>query len=357
MTRGGEAPVARGGEAPMTRDLLAAALRRAPALTVRSLRVRAVELPADPPVETAAGTLTTFPLALIDLHTEEGVTGRTYVATYTPEGLAAVVAALNALDLAGRPVASLYDDLAPRFFFTGVAGVIAYALGGLDMAAWDALARAAELPLATLLGGAPEPVRAYGSLSSRTGADAERRAAEGFKALKVKSTDPDTIARIQALGVDLMVDLNQQPIPDLERLDHAGLTWIEEPFPAADLDAYAKLTASTRTPIQAGESWWSTEEADRSIRARATDLVMPDVARIGGVTGFLRVAAHGLPTSTHLYPEVSAHLLAAIPNAHYLEHLDKAGPILQEPVVAQDGLVTPGGPVEWDEAAVARFSA
>jgi mandelate racemase len=351
MTAGGGAVAAAGG------DLLAAALARAPELTVRSLRVRAVELPADPPVETAAGTLTTFPLALIDLHTQEGVTGRTYVATYTPEGLAGVVAALNALDIAGRGVATLYDDLVPRFFFTGTAGLMGYALGGLDMAAWDALARAAQMPLATLLGGAPPaPVRAYGSLTSRTGADAEARAAEGFKALKVKSTDPAVIARIQALGVDVMVDLNQQPIPDLERLDHAGLTWIEEPFPAADLAAYARFTAATATSVQAGESWWSAAEARRSVEAGATDLVMPDVARIGGVTGFLRVAAHGLPTSTHLYPEVSAHLLAAIPNAHYLEHLDKAGPILQEPVVAADGFVTPGRPVEWDEAAVARFS-
>ncbi|WP_051325059.1 enolase C-terminal domain-like protein [Candidatus Solirubrobacter pratensis] len=337
-------------------DLLAAALQRAPALTVRSLRVRAVELPADPPVETAAGTLTTFPLALIDLQTEQGVTGRTYVATYTPEGLAGVVAALNALDIAGRPVATLSDDLRPRFFFTGTAGLMGYALGGLDMAAWDALARAAELPLATLLGGAPEPVPAYGSLTSRAGADAEARAAEGFPALKVKSTDPAVIARIKALGVDLMVDLNQQPIPDIERLDDAGLVWIEEPFPAADLAAYARFTAATATPVQAGESWWSPEEARRSVEAGATDLVMPDVARVGGVTGFLRVAAHGLPTSTHLYPEVSAHLLAAIPNGHYLEHLDKAGPILQEPVVAKDGTVMPGGPIEWDEAAVTRFS-
>jgi hypothetical protein len=105
-------------------DLLAAALARAPALTVRSLRVRAVELPANPPVETAAGTLTTFPLALLDLQTNEGPVGRAYVATYTPEGLAAVVAALNALDIAGRPVATLYDDLAPRFFFTGVGHAI-----------------------------------------------------------------------------------------------------------------------------------------------------------------------------------------------------------------------------------------
>ena len=336
---------------------LEAALARAPELTVRSLRVRGVELPSARPLETAAGTLNSFPFALIDLQTNEGPVGRAYVSTYTPEGNAAVLAALERLELAGRPLKTLYDDLVPRFFFTGVAGVIAYALGGLDMAAWDALARAAGLPLATLLGGAPNPVRAYGSLSSRTAEDAEARAAEGFGALKVKSADAAVIQRVRDLGVGVMVDLNQQPHDDLAWLDAQGLVWIEEPLPAADLAGYADLTARTKTPIQAGESWWSAEEAARNIAIDATDLVMPDLARIGGVTGFLRVAACGLPVSSHMYPEVSAHVLAALPNAHYLEHLDKAAPLLREPLQLRDGHAVPGSPLEWDEAAVARFSA
>jgi mandelate racemase len=279
------------------------------------------------------------------------------VSTYTPEGNAAVVSALTKLDIAGRPLKTLYDDLVPRFFFTGVPGVIAYVLGGLDMAAWDALARASGLPLATLLGGAPNPVPAYGSLSSRTGDDAEARAAEGFEALKVKSADAAVIQRIRDLGVGVMVDLNQQPHEDITWLDAQGLIWIEEPLPAHDLAGYAELTADTKTPIQAGESWWSAEEAARSIDRDATDLVMPDLARIGGVTGFLRVAEHGLPISSHMYPEVSAHVLAALPNGHYLEHLDKAAPLLQEPLRLQNGHAVPSAPLEWDEAAVARFSA
>ena len=336
---------------------MSAARDRAPDLTVRSVRVRGVELPSPRPLETAAGILTSFPFALIDLQTNEGPVGRAYVSTYTPEGNAAVLAALAKLDIAGRPLKTLYDDLVPRFFFTGVPGVIAYALGGLDMAAWDALARAAGLPLATLLGGAPNPVPAYGSLSSRTADDAEARAAEGFGALKVKSADAAVIQRIRDLGVGVMVDLNQQPHEDLAWLDAQGLIWIEEPLPAADLGGYTQLTATTKTPIQAGESWWSAMEAGLHIESRATDLVMPDLARIGGVTGFLRVAERGLPISSHMYPEVSAHVLAALPNAHYLEHLDKAAPLLEQPLQLRDGHAIPGPPLEWDEAAVARFSA
>ncbi len=354
MTGGGEAARAGGERAAGGGDVLAAALARAPVLTARSVRVRAVELPADPPVETAAGTLTTFPLALLDLHTHEGVTGRAYVATYTREALAGVVAALNALELSG-PVADLYDTLRARFFFAGTSGLLGYVLGGLDMAAWDALARAADQPLAVLLGGEVAPVAAYGSLSSRTAADAESRAAEGFAHLKIKSADPAVIARVRALGVGVMVDLNQQPSDELARLDDEGLTWIEEPLPSNDVAGYAAL--DLKTPVQLGENWWSPEEAALSIAAGASDLVMPDLARIGGVTGFLRVAAHGLPISTHLYPEFSAHVLAALPNAHLLEHLDKAAPILQEPLAVAGGHVTPAAPLAWDEAAVARFSA
>jgi mandelate racemase len=331
---------------------IAAALARAPALTARAVSVRAVEVPG-PPMETAAGSISGAQLALIDLHTDEGVTGHAYVATYTREGLAGVVAAIKALDIDG-PVQDLRDALRERFAFSGTAGLLGSVIGGVDMAAWDALARSADMPLAELLGGAVKPVPAYGSLRSRTAQDAEERAGEGFRHLKVKSADPDVIARVKALGVEVMVDLNQQP-QDLAKLDDQQLTWLEEPLPAADLIGYAALCKTMRTPIQTGESWWSPAEAAYAIRAGATDLVMPDVARIGGVTGFIEVAAHGLPTSSHMYPEISAHLLAALPNAHLLEHLDKAGPILRQPARVIDGHVTPM-PLEFDEAAVARFS-
>jgi mandelate racemase len=355
--RRGGAPAAPGGDAPRhapfdASAFIAAALARAPALTARAVEVRAVELPG-PPIETAAGAISGTPLALIDLLTNEGVTGRAYVATYTREALAAVVAAVHALDVSG-PVERLRDALRRRFVFSGTAGVLGYVIGGLDMAAWNALANAAELPLAELLGGTVRPVPAYGSLRSRTAADAEERAREGFSHLKVKSADPAVIAGIRALGLGVMVDLNQQPV-DLARLDGEGLTWIEEPLPAGDLIGYTALRRTMRTPIQTGESWWSAEEAGYAIRAETTDYVMPDLARIGGVTGFVEVAAHGLPISSHMYPEVSAHLLAALPNAHYLEHLDKAGAILTHPPTVSEGHVLPR-PLGFDDDAVAHFS-
>jgi mandelate racemase len=240
------------------------------------------------------------------------------------------------------------------------------------------------VPLAILLGGrAGATVTAYGSLKSMRPADlaeeaAERVAEGGFRHLKLKiggGSIADDLAAIAAVreaagaGAGLMVDYNQsltltEALARIRALEGENLTWIEEPLPAEDLDGYARLCAATWTPIQAGESWWSPEEAQRSIAARASDLVMPDVARVGGVTGWLRAAAAaanaGVRISTHVYPEVSAHLLAATPGAHLLEDLDKTRPLLRDPLRYESGELTvsgaPGSGVAFDEDVVERFT-
>jgi mandelate racemase len=357
-------------------------------LTLRELRVQAVDVPMARPLQTAVGVIPSTPLALIDLVSEEGVTGTTYVFCYSRPGLAAVVAALRELGpaLAGTELAPvpLWTQLRARFRLLGTSGAIGLALNGIDMAAWDAAARAASLPLVELLGGrAGGTVTAYGSLKSMRPEDlaeeaAERVAEGGFRYLKLKIGAGDLNADLAAIaavrdaagaGAGLMVDYNQsltltEALARIRVLDDQGLTWIEEPLPAEDLDGYARLCAAVETPIQAGESWWSPEEAARSVAARASDLVMPDVARVGGVTGWLRAAAvagaAGLRISTHVYPEVSAHLLAATPGAHLLEDLDKTRPLLDPALVYTDGELTlpstPGSGVAFDPDAVERFS-
>ena len=357
-------------------------------LTLRELRVRAVDVPMARPLQTAVGVIPSTPLALIDLVSEEGVTGTTYVFCYSRTGLAAVTGALRELApaLAGADLApvSLWTELRGRFRLLGTSGAVGLALNGIDMAAWDAAAKAANLPLAELLGGPSGAlVTGYGSLKSMRPDDLAEEAAErvadgGFRYLKLKigaGSVADDLAAIHAVrdaaGDDagLMVDYNQSLTLTEARgrirvLDDEGLVWIEEPLPAEDLDGYARLCADVKTPIQAGESWWSPEEAQRHVAAQACDLVMPDVARVGGVTGWLRAAAaagnDGLRISTHVYPEVSAHLLAATPGAHLLEDLDKTRPLLAPALAYTGGQLTvsaaPGSGVAFDPEAVERFS-
>jgi mandelate racemase len=148
-------------------------------------------------------------------------------------------------------------------------------------------------------------------------------------------------------------------------LDDEGLYWIEEPVRHDDYAGCAKVAQAVRTPIQIGENMLGPADLRKALEAQAMEFVMPDVQRIGGVTGWMRAAAlaqaQGMEMSSHLFPEISAHLLAATPTCHWLEYMDWASPILREPVVVRDGFVQPAaGPgcgVEWDEEALARFAA
>jgi mandelate racemase len=361
-------------------------MHAAPAhLTVRDVRVRAVAVPMQRPIQTAGGTMATSPLVLVDLVTEEGVTGSAYVFCYLPSVLRAVRDLVRAMGagLRGHPVAPLVwsDSLRAEFRLLGDAGLLGLAMNGLDMAAWDALARAAGLPLGVLLGGAAETkIPAYGSLkamrSPELEAEVEELLAVGVRELKVKvgagslEDDLAVLARLREVagdGVTLMIDYNQslsvaEALRRLARLDGEGLGWVEEPVSAADIEGFAHIASLVQTPIQAGESWWSPAEAARSITARGSDHVMLDVARIGGVTGWQRAAAlaaaASLPISSHIYTEVSAHLLSVTSAAYRLEYLPDVAPVLAAPLKVDNGYAvlprTPGTGVSWDEELVAR---
>ena len=357
-------------------------------LTIRRLRARAVNVPMQMPLHTAGGQISMAPLVLVDLETTEGLIGRTYLFVYTPLALAPVVHLIEGLNelLASEAVVPLAVNakLQQRFKLLGPQGLTGIAMAGIDMACWDTLARAAELPLARLLGGAPRPVRAYDSrgLGIMGAEAAARQAADllagGLRALKVRlgyATGEQDRAVVRAVRaavgpeVTLMCDYNQsldvlEAIDRARLLDGEGLAWIEEPVRADDYEGCARVARAAATPIQLGENCWGPADIDRALRAGAADLIMPDVMKVGGVTGWLRAMAlaeaAGVPISSHVFPELSAHLMAVTPGAHWLEWVDWAAPVLREPLAVRDGTVTaadrPGIGLEWDETAVARFA-
>jgi mandelate racemase len=275
----------------------------------------------------------------------------------------------------------LDKKLRARMALFGTRGLQGMAVAGLDMAAWDALAVAAGVPLVALLGGQPRPIAAYNSLGMIPPAEAadaaSKTVAAGFKALKVKIGWPTLAedlavvrAARKALGDDiaLMVDFNQsltQPeaIRRGRALDGEGIAWIEEPVRADDFRGAAAVAAQVRTPIQIGENFNGPYEMELALSLGASDLVMPDPQQIGGVTGWLRAAAlaqmAGLPCSSHIFIEVSAHLLAVTPTCHYIEYLDVAAPVLAEPLRPVDGMIEararPGIGLAWNEDAVQRY--
>jgi mandelate racemase len=358
-----------------------------PLLTIRAIRSIGVEVPMTYALGTSRGVITKAPLLLIDLDTEEGVTGRSYLWCYFP---AAVPAIAKILEEVARVVkgerlapADLWSKLAERFALIGVQGIVRMAMAGFDVAAWDALAIAAGWPLATLIGSSPKRIPAYNScglglMAPREVADeAEKLLACGFRAVKLRLGYPtleDDLAALHAVKkrvgseIAVMVDYNQalslaQALERGRALDQEGIYWLEEPIRHDDYAGNAMLVRELKTPIQIGENFSESAAMAVALAAGAADYVMPDLECIGGVTGWLRAAAlaatYRVEMSSHLFPEVSAHLLAATPTAHFLEYVDWADKILAEPLKIVDGCAVvpqrPGNGLAWDAKAVKKY--
>jgi mandelate racemase len=356
-------------------------------LTVRSVRATPVEVPMARPLGTSAQTIRTAPLLLIDLETEEGVTGRSYLFCYvkmaaapTAQVLEDVLEAIKGDRVAPLEIAA---KLVRRYRLIGVQGIVRMALAGLDVACWDALSVAAGLPLASYLGGTPRPIPAYNSnglglmAPEQVADEAEELLDHGFRAVKLRlgrARPSEDLAAVRAVRrrlpdeIALMVDYNQalsvaDAIARGRALDGEGIYWIEEPIRHDDYTGCAAIARALETPVQIGENFSGPQAMAAAIAAGASDYVMPDLERIGGITGWQRAAAlamaAGVEMSSHLFPEVSAHLLAATPTCHWLEYVDWAAPLLAEPLRIEEGKATvparPGTGLVWDDKAVSRF--
>ena len=356
-------------------------------LTVCAVRAVAVEVPMRYVLGTSAAAVRAAPLLLVDVETEEGVTGRTYLFCYLAAAAPAIVSLLAEVERAvrGERIApdALWALLSKRFRLIGVQGIVRMAMAAFDTACWDALAIAANMPLATYLGGSPRPVPAYNSCGlglmppAALADEAEKLLAGGFRAVKLRlgyATLEEDVAALHAVkqrvpgAIKIMVDFNQALSVDdaLKRglaLDSEGVSWIEEPIRHDDYRGCAMLARELQTPIQIGENFSEPRAMAEALDLQACDYVMPDLERIGGVTGWGSAAAlaaeRSIPMSSHLFPEVSAHLLAVTPTAHWLEYVDWADAIVEEPLRIVDGnAIAParaGNGLTWNKEAVERY--
>jgi len=358
-------------------------------LTLKEVRARPVVVTLRRPVVSKVGVFHDWPLILIDLYTKEGIVGHSYLEPYLKQSARYIIPAI--LDLAeaakGQPVApfDVFRRGVGSLHLIGREGVSLIAVSGLDIAAWDALAKAASMPLAVFLGGTIGPVPAYNSNGlwltplETLEAEAKELVSEGgFSGLKLRlgrerlANDLAAIETIRnAVGdeIKLMCDFNQglslgDALVRCHGLDDQGLYWFEEPTTYNNIPGYAQLARELKTPVQIGENFYGPRQLYQAVLAGAGDYVMPDMMRIGGVSGWLRAAgvtaAAGIPMSTHLYPEVSAHLMRVTETAHWLEWQNWGDPILTEPFEVKDGhLLIPDKPgigIEWNEKAVAKFA-
>lgn len=361
---------------------------RLPRLTLRNVRATPVMMPMTYALGTSAATVRTAPLLLVDLETHEGITGHAYQFCYTPAAVPAIIRFLEDIVEAVRgeavAPADLWATLSKRYTLIGVQGVVRMAMAVVDVAAWDALAQAEGLGLARWLGAEPRPIPAYNSNGlglmplAALADEAEQLLDRGFRAVKLRlgyATLEEDLAAVRAVRtripdeVKVMVDYNQAlTVPEALRragaLDGEGVYWIEEPIRHDDYSGSAAIAASIATPVQIGENFSQVHAMRAALAVHASDYVMPDLERIGGITGWRQASAlaaeAGIPMSSHLYPEASAHLLAATPTAHWLEYVDWVAPLLVEPLRIVDGTAIPsdrpGLGLAWDDGIVRKYA-
>jgi mandelate racemase len=357
-------------------------------LTVKNVRARAVLVPLKRPPQSASGSIGDASLVLIDIETNEGISGSSYLFAFQKPMLKPTVQMIEAVgEIIKGDALSPYEieaKIRKRYTLLDTFGLLGQAIAGIDMAAWDAHAKALKVPLAVALGGSVKPIRAYNSCGlwikdpALLADEAAELVSEGnYSAVKLRIGRPDFKLDLAAVrnvkkrigdNVHLMTDFNQsQTVNEAIRrgqiLDDEGLYWIEEPIRHDNYAGCAKIAAEVITPIQIGENLLNTGEFQKAIDAEAAEFYMPDVQRIGGVTGWMRAAAvaqvYNLDMSSHLFPEFSAHLLAVTPTCHWLEYVDWAAALLKEPIQIKDGHAVipdrPGAGIEWNEAAVKKY--
>jgi mandelate racemase len=358
-------------------------------IEITGVRIRRALVPVRRVLNTRVGRFTKGPFLLIDLELKGGGVGRALCFTFIPIGLKVVPILLEELvaGAKGRQItleeaAAVHDAGQKGLTHMGHEGVAQMALSMFDMALHDALAREAGVPLWKLLGGAAEPIPTYNScgLGIMEPQEAAREAKElvaergGFTHVKLRmgrEQAGDEIAVYKAVrsavGPDILIscDFNQglpsaTALETCRAIDGLGLAWIEEPVAYDDYDTQVRLATKLATPIQVGENWWSWRVGKAAIETGACDYVMPDLLRIGGVTGWMRLArvaeGRAVPFSSHLSPDYSAHVLAATPTRHWLEYMDWGQDLLTDPLLPAQGFTmprdTPGTGVEWNETAI-----
>ncbi|GIE30399.1 mandelate racemase [Actinoplanes italicus] len=321
----------------------------------------------------------------VEIRTDDGGTGTGYSYTIGTGGTAVLALLRDNLlpRLPGcdpRRIEAVWRDLFLSTKATTVGAITSLALAAIDTALWDWRCRAAGLPLWVLAGGAKDRIPLYdtegGWLHLSTdelvaGALESRKA--GWPGIKIKvgrspAADAERLGAVRAAvgaGFDVMLDANQSltaadAIRRARLLEPYDPFWFEEPLPAEDVAGHQALTAATAIPIAVGESMYSPGQFAEYLRRGAAGVVQVDVARIGGITPWLKVA-HLAETANvivcpHFLMELHVSLCCAVPNSRYLEHIPQLRAITGGEIEIADGTAlapsAPGLGIAWNRDAI-----
>jgi len=337
---------------------------------IKDIRTHLLSVPFIDPPKTGFLTLEAIDLLVVEVETAQGVVGTGHLHPLASgmrtlemcihEMLKPLLLGENAED-----VEALWQKMWRATFIHGRMGITVMAMSALDIALWDAVGRTAEKPLWQLWGGRPDPLPTYGSGCFRgLGPDgmiekAQRYVDQGFNAIKMQVahcfTHDQDVANVQAMrealgsDIEIMVDVNQgwsadEAITVGQRLDPFNLAWLEEPVIADDFEGYHRIAEAIRTPVVGGENHFTHHDLKPFFASGKIPILQPDIMR-GGYTELRIIAEHaaraGLTIAPHMFPELSAHLVASIPNPSWLEYMGWYDHLWTEPVIPENGLMTP----------------
>ena len=336
--------------------------------TIETLKIDLYRLPLPVAMEaSAAGVMTAFDMVTARITDSDGAEGVGYTVVHEGQGgpIAAMADGSFRSSLIGEDpdrIESIWRNIYKRHHYAGRGGPLAFAMAAVDVALWDLKGVRLATPLWRLLGGANPNVRAYaGNIDLNFPVDellagAGSSVEQGFRSVKMRLGRPtlaEDIARVEAMRndlpdeIELMADANEawrvdQAMRAMSMLQPFDLVWLEEPIAPDNTAGYAHLRAMGKVALAAGENLHTLAEFTSLIMAGGVDFPEPDLTTCGGITPFMKIArlaeAHGLPVMSHGAHDLHIQLLAAAPNAAYLEwHAFGLDKLIEEPLTVHDG--------------------
>jgi L-alanine-DL-glutamate epimerase-like enolase superfamily enzyme len=358
---------------------------------ITKLDVSVLRVPVDQPYTAGGRVVDANWHVLARVTTSDGVEGIGYIVYPRPDLMTAIAQAARELgeQLTGMSVLepeAAWERLARRGDWVGPGGFLHIALAPLDIAVWDACGKTLGQPLSRLLGGYRDRLPAYGSdglwysLSlEELAASARRHVENGFGAVKLRlgkeATAEQQADRVRAVreavgpGVRIMVDATESwTLTQARRtgraLQDAGIAWLEDPVHHLDVAGLRELRSQLEVPIAAGEHLYHLDAFRSTLEARAVDVIILDLARVGGITPWRKIAAlaqaHRVPVCGHVVPEIQIHLLTSVPNGYLVEYVPRSAGILKAmPRLEHGDLIAPNSPglgLELNDEAIRRYT-
>jgi L-alanine-DL-glutamate epimerase-like enolase superfamily enzyme len=348
---------------------------------ITSVELLQIDLPPQVPRSDAIQSFVTQETPLVRIHCDDGGHGTGYSYTIGTGG-SSVMALLRdhlAPRLIGRDpgeIEGLWRELMFATHATTVGAITSLALAAIDTALWDWRCRRDQQPLWKAAGGAKTRIPVYttegGWLHLPTETIVKETLAAqavGFKGAKIKVGLPhmsQDVARLKAVreavgdNFEIMVDANQcftlsEALRRAPRYAELGIAWFEEPLPADDIAGHARLAANSEVPIAVGESLYSPTQFAAYIQQGAASIIQVDVARIGGITPWLKVAhmaeCHNLPVCPHFLMELHVSLCGAAPSASWVEYIPQLDAVASSRLRIEEGYAcvptSPGLGIDW----------